>query len=153
MPNTYTQIHIHVVFAVKYRSSVIDNSFEKRLYNYIIAIICRNGHKVLAIGGTGDHIHILIGLRPTEALSSLMNEVKRDSSLWINAHHLTKCYFQWQRGYGAFSVSKSHVDRVVKYILNQKTHHSEKLFGEEYVEILRRSDIPFDEKYLFRSLE
>lgn len=153
MPNTYTQIHIHVVFAVKYRAALLDNSFKHRLYNYIIAIIHRNGHKVLSIGGSSDHIHILFGLRPNESISALIQEVKRDSSLWINHNHLTKCYFQWQNGFGAFAVSKSHVDRVVKYIKNQEIHHQNNTFHKEYIKILDNQGVSYNAEYLFNSLE
>ena len=90
MPNTYTQIHIHTVFAVQNRLCPIDKSWRDRLYQYIVSIIQNNGHKVLAIGGVSDHVHILFGFRPTESLSHLMQEVKRDSSAWINANHFVK---------------------------------------------------------------
>lgn len=104
--NTYSQIHIQVVFAVKNRRSMILDSWRDMLYNYIIAIIQNNRHKVLAIGGIADHIHILIGLRPSQSLSDLMKDVKGCSSKWINDNRLSDDWFLWQEGYGAFSYSK-----------------------------------------------
>jgi REP element-mobilizing transposase RayT len=103
--NNYTQIHIHLIFAVQNRKSLIDKQWQSRLYNYIIAIIQKHEHKVLSIGGMPDHIHILFGFRPNQSLSSLVQEVKRDSSVWINTNKLVKNKFSWQEGYGAFSYS------------------------------------------------
>ncbi len=107
MPNTYTQIHIHTVFAVQNRLCLIDKSWRDRLYQYIVSIIQNNGHKVLAIGGVADYVHILFGFRPTESLSHLMQEVKRDSSTWINANHFVKGKFSWQEGFGAFPIARA----------------------------------------------
>ena len=136
MSDTYTQIHIHTIFAVKNRQSLITENFQDRLFKYMTAIIQNNGHKVLSINGMPDHIHILIGLRPTQALSKLVQEVKRDSSEWINKNHFVQTRFAWQSGYGAFSYSKSHVENVSKYILNQKYNHQKRAFLEEYSKIL-----------------
>lgn len=122
MANTYTQIHIQVVFAVKFRHSLIRKSWKDELYKYLTAIIQNNKHKVLQFNGMPDHIHILIGLRPTQALSDLMKQVKHDSTVWINSRGLTTQRFAWQGGFGAFSYSKSHVPRVIKYIQNQEVH-------------------------------
>ena len=121
MPNTYTQIHIHTVFAVQNRLSLIDKSWKDRLYQYMVSIIQNNGHKVLAIGGVGDHVHILFGFRPTESLSHLMQEVKRDSSAWINANHLVRGKFSWQEGYGAFSYSKAKSQMYVDILKHKKS--------------------------------
>ena len=153
MANTFTQIHIHVVFAVQNRISLIEKSWQERLYNYIIAIMQKNEHKIISIGGMPDHIHILFGFRPTQALSALIQEVKRDSSEWINKEKLTKGRFSWQEGYGAFSYSKSHVSQVVKYIETQETHHKKKSFIEEYIKILRDFDLEYDERFIFKPIE
>lgn len=107
MPNTYTQIHIHVIFAIQNRLSLISKSWEKRLYQYITGIIQNHGHKLLSINGMPDHIHILFGMRPSQSLSDLMRDVKGDSSLWINENKFVAGKFSWQEGYGAFSYSKS----------------------------------------------
>lgn len=149
MNNTYTQIHIHTVFAVKYREALIKADWRDNLYKYINTIIKEQGHKPLAIGGTSNHIHILFGFRPSQSLSSLMLRIKRESSEWINLEGFTPCRFQWQNGYGAFSYTKSHVPRVIQYIRNQEAHHAKKSFREEYLNMLRKNDVKFDERYIF----
>ena len=153
MANTFTQIHIHVVFAVQNRISLIEKSWQERLYNYIIAIMQKNEHKIISIGGMPDHIHILFGFRPTQALSALIQEVKRDSSEWINKEKLTKGRFSWQEGYGAFSYSKSHVSQVIKYIETQENHHRKRSFIEEFTKILRDFDLEYDERFIFKPIE
>jgi len=153
MANTFTQIHIHVVFSVQNRISLISPSWQNRLYKYIIAIIQKHGHKVLAIGGMPDHIHILFGFRPTQTLSGLMQEVKRDSSEWINQSKLVAGQFSWQEGYGAFSYTKSHIPKVIKYIEKQREHHSGKTFLEEYQKILDDWGIEYDQRYIFSNVE
>jgi putative transposase len=152
MSNTYTQIHIHFVFAVKFRQGLIDNEWKEQLNKYITEIIQSNKHKLLAINGMPDHIHILIGMRPTQSISDLMKEVKQSSSLWINKNKFIKQHFEWQEGYGAFSYSKSQIDNVIKYINNQEEHHKKQSFKEEYLEILNKFEIEFDEKYIFKEL-
>ena len=153
MANTFTQIHIHAVFAVQNRVSLINKSWQDQLYKYIITIIQKHEHKVLAIGGMSDHIHILFGFRPTQALSNLMQEVKRDSSEWINRQCFTMGRFSWQEGYSAFSYSKSHVIQVVKYIETQEEHHKRESFIDEYKGILNKFDVEFDERYIFNPVE
>ena len=150
MANTYTQIHVHLVFAVQNRLSLIDESWADNLYKYITSIIQNNNHKVLAIGGMPDHLHLLIGLRPDESLSHLVQEIKRDSSFWINEKRYVNGKFSWQEGYGAFSYSKSQLLNVTNYILNQKEHHQKKTFIEEYVKVLSDFGLNFDEKYIFK---
>ncbi|GHV47756.1 IS200/IS605 family transposase [Bacteroidia bacterium] len=149
MANTFTQLHVHVVFAVQNRTSLIHKDWQGRLYSYITIIIQKHGHKVLSIGGMPDHVHVLFGLRPTQALSNLMQEVKRDSAEWINQNKLVAGRFSWQQGYGAFSYSKSHVGNVANYIANQDTHHAKRTFMEEYRKILDDFGINYDEQYLF----
>ena len=116
MANTYTQIHIHFVFAVKFRNGIIQSKeWKDSLYKYITGIIQKNnGHKLLSINGMPDHIHILIGIRPSQSVSDLMKDVKQGSSLWINENKLAKCHFEWQEGYGAFSYSKSQIPKYYK---------------------------------------
>ena len=149
MANTYTQIHIHLVFAVKFRHGIIQTKWKDNLYKYITGIIQNNNHKLLGINGMPDHIHILIGLRPSQSISDLMKDVKQGSSLWINENRLTDEHFEWQEGYGAFSHSKSQIDRVIHYIQNQEEHHKKKTFREEYLDFLKKFEIEYDEKYLF----
>jgi REP element-mobilizing transposase RayT len=149
MANTYTQIHIQFLFAVKYRTGVIHQSWRSRLYLYIAAIVQNNGHKMLAINGMPDHVHVLVGLRPDQSISHLMQEVKANSSKWINDNKLVPGKFAWQEGYGAFSYGKSQISAVVTYIQNQEQHHQKRSFLEEYHALLKKFDIDFNPDYSF----
>lgn len=151
MPNTYTQLYIHFVFAAKYRMAIIQPEWEE-LHRYITGIVQNNGHKLLAINSATDHLHLFIGLNPSQSISELMRLVKGDSSEFVNKQGFTKRKFQWQEGYGAFSNSNSQIDSVVKYINNQKEHHRKKSFKEEYLNILKDYSVNYDEKYVFRDL-
>lgn len=153
MANIFTQIHIHTVFAVQNRVSLISKDWEDRLYQYITGIIQNNNHKLIAINGVPDHIHILFGMRPTQSLSDLMQDIKGDSSKWINTNKFTPGKFSWQEGYGAFSYSKSQLSVVANYIENQKQHHKKKSFLEEYKKILQDFSIEFDERYIFKAVD
>ena len=150
MPNTYTQIHIQFVFAVKFRRALIEDSYKQELYQYITGIVQSYGHKMLAINGVADHIHIFIGMRPTQSISDLMQDVKGNSSKWINEKKFLKVKFEWQGGYGAFSYSKSHVQNVINYVKNQEKHHAKQTFREEYIEFLKKFDIDYDERHIFQ---
>ena len=150
MSNTYTQIHIHFVFAVKFRSALIQKEWKNELLKYITGIFQHNNHKVLQINSMPDHIHILIGMRPTQSISSLIQNVKTESSKWINAHKLCKSTFAWQEGYGAFSYSKSQVPDVIRYIQNQELHHKKETFIDEYRHLLNTHEIEFEEQYIFK---
>ena len=152
MANTYTQIHIHFVFAVKFRDGIISPQWKDTLYKYITGTIHNNNHKLLAINGTSDHIHILIGLRPSQSISDLMKDVKQSSSKWINENKLVKGHFEWQEGYGAFSHSKSQINKVIDYIDNQESHHKKLTFKEEYLDFLKKFDVDYDEKFIFKEL-
>jgi len=153
MANTFTQIHIHAVFAVQNRESLIKKDWQERLYKYIIAIIQNHGHKVLSIGGMEDHVHILFGFRPTQSMSDLMQQVKRDSSEWINQNKLVAGRFAWQEGYGAFSYGKSQIPDVVHYIENQAGHHAKRTFADEFKKILDMFGVEYDERYIFHAIE
>lgn len=153
MANTYTQIHIQTVFAVKYRHALIHENWKPDLYKYITTIIQNNGHKLLIINGMPDHLHILIGLRPNQSLSELMQKTKASSSKWINDQGFTNGRFEWQSGFGAFSYSKSELPKVINYIKNQEQHHRKKEFQEEYLELLEEFEITYDERYIFAGLE
>jgi putative transposase len=152
MANTYTQLHIHCVFAVKYRQAVIQPSWEENLHRYITGIVQNNKHKMLAIGSAYDHLHLFVGLHPTQSIADLMQVVKGDSSEFINDQMFTRRKFQWQDGYGAFSNSHSQVPAVVAYILNQKEHHQKRTFREEYLQMLKDYELDYDERYLFTDL-
>jgi putative transposase len=149
MANTYTQIHVQAVFTVQNRDCIILNSWKDELYKYISGIIQNNKHKLLSVNGMPDHIHIFFGLRPTQSISDLMQDIKGSSSKWINEKKFVKGKFSWQEGYGAFSYSKSQVPNVMNYINNQTIHHKSKTFSEEYLEMLKASEIDYDERYLF----
>jgi REP element-mobilizing transposase RayT len=152
MPNTYTQIHIQFVFAVKYRDGLIHSSFQGELYQYISGILKPHNHKLLAINGMPDHIHIFIGMRPTQSISDLMQDIKRSSSKWINEKQFLNRKFEWQEGYGAFSYSKSHVNSVINYIKNQEEHHKKESFKDEYLTFLKKFEIEYDERFVFKDL-
>ena len=153
MPNTYTQIHIHAVFAVKNRQAIIHDAIRVRVEKYITGIVQNSGHKLLSIYCMPDHAHLFIGFRPTQSLSDLMREVKSRSAEFINQEKLTTTKFNWQEGYGAFSYSHSHVQNVIDYVLHQPEHHRKKTFQEEYLELLRKFEVSYDEKYLFDWIE
>jgi putative transposase len=153
MANTYTQIHIQAVFSVQDKYCIIQKSWESELYQYITGIIQNNEHKVLAINGMPDHVHVFFGMRPTQSLSDLMQDIKGDSSKWINQKKFVPGRFSWQEGFGGFSYSKSSVDSVINYIKNQKIHHHKKSFIEEYLEFLDKFEVPYDERYIFKPVE
>ncbi|MGC3944805.1 MAG: IS200/IS605 family transposase [Chryseolinea sp.] len=152
MANTYTQIHIQLVFAVKYRQRIMVKAWRGELFMYITGIINNHGHKLLAINGVEDHVHILIGLRPVEALSTLVQEIKKDSSKWINDKRLVPGSFRWQDGFSAFSYSMDALPNVIRYIENQEEHHKKKSFKEEYVAMLKEFKIDFDDRYIFADM-
>jgi REP element-mobilizing transposase RayT len=152
MANTYTQLYVHFVFAVKFRKAQLSPLWDERLRLYITAIVQNNGHKMLAINNMEDHIHIFIGLNPKQSISQLMQLVKGDSSEWVNKQNLCVDKFQWQDGYGAFSYAKSQIDNVVKYIANQQQHHKKENFRKEYVKILDAFDVDYDDRYVFNDL-
>jgi REP element-mobilizing transposase RayT len=143
---------VQFVFAVKYRNGLIIPSLKEELYQYISGIIKHHNHKLLAINGMPDHIHIFIGMRPTQSISDLMQDIKGSSSKWINEKKFLKVKFEWQEGYGAFSYSKSQVDNVINYIKNQEQHHKKESFRDEYLNFLNRFEVDYDEKYIFKDL-
>jgi len=149
MSDTYTQLYIQLVFAVKGRRSFIQSAWEEDLYKYITAVVQNDRHKMLAINGMPDHIHIFLGLNPAIAISDLVKDIKRASNNWVNDKTLTNQKFEWQGGYGAFSYSKSQIDSVCKYIHHQKNHHSRHSFKKEYISLLKLFDIAFKDEYLF----
>ena len=149
MANTYSQITIHIVFAVKNRENIIRKSFRKELYKYITGIIKNKDQKLLSINGVSDHIHILIGLNPSMSISNIVRDVKNNSSKFINEKKWVLGKFQWQEGYGAFSYSRSQRPEIIAYIENQETHHKRTTFKEEYLKILKKFDVEFDDKYVF----
>jgi REP element-mobilizing transposase RayT len=152
MANTYTKIYLQFVFAVQ-NGSLIHNSWKDELYKYITGIVQNNNHKLIAINGMPNHLHVFVGYKPHQLIPDLLQDIKGSSSGWINNKGFVSGKFNWQEGYGAFSYSHSHIDRVVKYIQNQEQHHKKKTFKEEYLELLRRFDIEFDERYILKDVE
>lgn len=152
MANTYTQIHLHLIFAVKFRTGIIQNKWKDELYKYITGIIHSNNHKLLIINGMPDYIHILVRVRPNQTVSELLQDIKGSSSQWINEKDFVKGKFEWQEGYGAFSYGKSQIKEVIKYIENQEIHHQKRNFREEYLAFLDAFKIEYDEKYIFKEL-
>ena len=153
MADTFSQIYIHLVFSVKERQNVIHKTWREELFKYVSGIVKGKDQKVFAIGGMPDHIHILISLRPNCMISELVNSVKTNSSKWINSRGFVKGKFNWQEGYGAFSYGQSQLDHVIQYINNQEQHHQKRSFKEEYIELLQRFNVKFEEKYLFDWVE
>jgi putative transposase len=149
MANTYTQIYIHLVFAVRHRDAAISPSWKERLHKYITGIIQNQGHKLIAINTMPNHVHIFIGMRPDACISNLVRDIKRDSTNFINQEIKPRGRFAWQEGFGAFSYSHSQIDSVVKYILSQEEHHRRRTFREEYVSMLKQSGIEYDNRYVF----
>jgi REP-associated tyrosine transposase len=153
MANTYTQIYIHVVFAVSERQSLIDKNHNDELQKYITGIISGQNQKLIAINNMPDHVHMLIGLKPDLSLSELIRDVKSNSSRFINEKRWCLGKFSWQEGFGAFSYSRSQLSDVIRYIENQQKHHATKTFREEYVELLEKFEIEFDARYLFKTAD
>ena len=153
MANTFTQIHIQCVFAVKFRQSVIQPGWKERLHKYITGIVQNHGHKIIAINSMPDHLHLFFGFRPNQSLSDLMRIVKGESSEWINNQKFTPSLFRWQEGYGGFSYSKSQIGAVATYVQNQEEHHQKKTFLEEYKWFLDQFEIEYDDRYIFKPLE
>lgn len=149
MANTYSQLYYHIVWAVRNRRSVITQNFKEQLHKYITGIVTNQGQKVMIINSHLDHIHLYISCNTSVRLDELMKEVKEHSTKFINLNELVKGKFYWQSGYGAFSVSKWNSDMIVNYIKNQETHHLNKSFREEYIELLNENGVEFDERYIF----
>lgn len=152
MANTYHQIYLQTVFAVKYRKAMIDNTWKGKLLGVIGNLINETNCTTITVNGTEDHIHCFLGLKPVVSVSELMKTVKAKSSKYINDHKLTNERFEWQTGYGVFSYSQSQVDRVYKYIMNQEEHHRKIKFKDEYLDLLKKFRVEYDEQYVFEEL-
>ena len=153
MPNTHSQILIHLVFAVKGRDSLLHQSWEEKLHKYITGIVQKQDQKMLAINGMPDHIHILIGMKPNCRISDVVREIKKSSTEFIKKNKLCRKNFNCKSGYGAFSCSQSSLGKVVKYILNQKEHHRRKSFQDEFMVLLNKYEIEHQQRYLFDWIE
>lgn len=153
MPNTYSQIYVQIVFAVKGRENLISKIHREELHKYISGIVQNRGQKMLSIFCMPDHVHLLVGIKSSITISDLVRDIKAGSSNFINQQHWVKGKFNWQEGFGAFSYSKSQIDNVIKYILSQEEHHKKTTFKAEYFDFLRRFEIDYDEKYVFEWIE
>jgi len=153
MPNTYTQIYIHVIFAVQGRQSLISRPHREEVYKEIAGVMKAERQKLISINGMADHVHILVGLRPDSALSDLVKEIKVASTNLINDKGWVRGRFSWQRGFGAFSYSRSQIRTVAAYIENQERHHSRRSFRAEYIDLLEKFEVEYDQKYLFKFID
>jgi putative transposase len=152
MANTYHQIYLQMIFAVKYRNAIINKSWKSQLLGVIGNLINETNCKTIIVNGVEDHVHCFVGLRPVVSVSDLMKTVKAKSSKYINDHSLTPARFEWQEGYGVFSYSQRVIDTVYKYIQHQEEHHKVQTFQEEYVALLKEFEVEYDEQYIFQGL-
>jgi putative transposase len=153
MSNTYSQIYLQFVFAVKYRQSLIPKEHKVELHKYITALVQNRKAKMIAVHCMPDHAHLFVGYKPSVLISDFVKEIKVESNEFLNSKAWMKSRFSWQDGYGVFSYSHSHIDRVAKYIMNQEQHHKKKTFRDEYLKYLDNFQISFEDKYLFEFLE
>jgi len=151
--NTFSQIYIQTVFAVENRQSLITPVIKEDLYKYITGIVTKQDQKLIAINGISDHVHILIGLKPSMALADLVRDIKSDSATFINKRRLVHGRFNRQEGYGAFSYGHSQLNRIIRYIQTQEKHHKKHSFKSKYMTLLRKFDISFDDRYVFEFIE
>jgi REP element-mobilizing transposase RayT len=152
MANTYHQIYLQTVFAVKYRKAVINKAWKQKLFAVIGNLINEANCKTIIVNGVEDHVHCFVGLKPVVSVSELMKTVKAKSSKYINDNKLTEDRFEWQRGYGVFSYSHSQINKVYKYIENQEDHHKKRTFQGEYLDLLKKFKVEYDEQYIFEDL-
>ena len=153
MPNTYTQLYVQIVFAVKGRKSLIEKQHREQIHQFITGIVQKRGQKMLAIFCMPDHIHLLIGFKPSVSLSDLVRDIKTNSTIFIKQNRFTPYRFEWQEGFGAFTYAHSQLDSVCKYILNQEEHHQKRNFKTEYLDFLEKFDIPNEKQYFFEWVE
>ena len=152
MANTYHKVYVQIIFAVKYRKAVLNKEWRSEVFSVIAKFINNTGCQSLIVNGVEDHVHCFLSLKPTVSMSELMKTVKAKFSKFINDQKILEHRFEWQEGYGAFSYSQSQIQNVYSYIQNQEKHHAKKTFREEYLELLEKFEIEFDERYLFDDL-
>ena len=153
MANTFSQIYLQFVFAVQNRQCLIAKSNKEELHKYINSLVQHRNNKMLAVNCMPDHIHLFVGFKPNVLISDFVKEIKVESNDFINQKNWTNGKFKWQEGYGVFSYSHSHIDNVVQYVMNQEVHHQQKTFKQEYLNMLQKSEIAFEDKYLFDFFE
>ena len=148
-PGTFTQLYVQLVFAVRNREAALNRNIRKRVFEYMSGIVTEMNHKSIIINGVSDHVHVFIGLNPSKSISDTIHDIKRSTTLFINKEKLSIGKFSWQEGYGGFTYSRSQLDDVYKYILNQEKHHEKITFKQEYIKFLKKFEIDYDEKFLF----
>jgi putative transposase len=153
MANTYSQIYLQFVFAVRNRRSLISKDHKEELHNYFTGLVTNRKAKMLAVNSMPDHTHLFVGFKPVISISDFMKEIKVESNEFINGKKWIPGGFRWQDGYGVFSYSHSHIGSVIRYIQNQEKHHQKKSFKDEYLEFLRKFQIEFKAEYLFDFIE
>ncbi len=153
MAGTFSQIYVQIVFAVNGKINLLEKEWRNEVFKYIAGIIKGKDQKPIIVNGVADHIHAFVGLKPSKAISDLVRDIKNNSTNFINEKKFVRGKFSWQNGYGSFSYSQSQVGTVYNYILNQEEHHKKKTFREEYIEFLKKFEVEFDEKYLFKWIE
>ena len=153
MANTYTQLNVHAVFSVKGRGNFIANNWSDQLHRYIAGTLKETKNYSLSVGGYKDHVHIFFELNPAISVSDILKNVKAKSSKWINLEGFVAGKFEWQSGYGAFTCSRSQRNDVIRYIMNQEEHHRKRSFKDEYLDLLRKNEIKYEDAYLFEFYE
>ncbi|HVS93392.1 MAG TPA: IS200/IS605 family transposase [Mucilaginibacter sp.] len=153
MPNTFSQIYLQFVFAVQYRQSLIPKEHKEELHKYITGLVQNRKAKMLAVNCMPDHIHLFVGFKPTILISDFVKEIKVESNEFINNKKWVKGKFSWQEGYGVFSYSHSQINAVIKYVLNQEVHHQKKSFKDEYLDLLQKFEIAYEDRFLFDFFE
>jgi len=150
MAGTFSQIYIQAVFAVESRANLLQKPWREEVFKYMAGIIKGKNQKPIIVNGVANHVHLFIGLKPSMALSDLVRDIKNNSSNFINTQKFVDGKFSWQEGFGSFSYAHSQIEQVYQYILNQEEHHLKKTFKEEYLGFLKKFEIDYDEKYLFK---
>ena len=153
MANTYSKMYVHVVFAVKFREAMITEDRRELLQKYMTGIVQKRNEKMLAIYCMPDHTHMLIGFQPSRSLSDLVRDVKTGTTIFMNEQRWFQKKFNWQEGFGCFTYSRSQIPTVARYIENQAVHHRKKKFRDEYIEYLKKWEVDYNEKYLFKWLD
>ena len=153
MPGTFTKIYIQLIFAVKGRQNLINNTWKTEFHRYIAGIIKGKNHESIIVNGMPDHIDAFVGLKPAMSISDLVRDIKNNSSNFVNDHKLIQGKFAWQEGYGAFSYGHSQLDKTISYIRNQEKHHRRRTFKDEYLAWLKKFEVTFDERYVFKFID
>ena len=151
MAGSYSQIYLQYVFAVKGRQNLLQKPWREEVFKYISGIIKGKNQKPIIVNGVSDHVHVFVSLKPAMPIPDLIRDIKNNSSNFINENKWVKGKFSWQEGYGVFSYSHSQIDRVYRYIENQEAHHEKKTFKDEYIDFLEKSEIDYDDRYLFET--